>query len=161
MMSIRKNLLRIGIKASMEKFDSQSNLPVKVIPLLMFYKHSVLFSDEIEFEPQYKTGLEGDRGELSLDVLWGLEEGDLNIFQANKSLKYLDAESCLFSIGESFGGNHVCVSKDDGSVCLFVNDSEQNKYKIFDNIEMFTASLQANSTVEAKGIKATSVNLNF
>ncbi|MCE7567916.1 hypothetical protein LZS85_17450 [Aliivibrio fischeri] len=160
-MSIRENLLRLGIQESKDESNLQIDLPEKVTPLVMVYKHSVLFNDDIEFVPQYKTGLEGERNELSLDALWGLEDGDLNIFQANKSLEYLEAENCLFSIGESFGGNHICVSKDDGGVYLFVNDSEQNQYKIFDSLEIFTDSLKVNLVTDVKSVKATSVNLSF
>lgn len=160
-MSIRKNLLRLGIQESKNESNLQMDLPEKVTALVMVYKHSVLFNDDIEFVPQYRTGLEGERDELSLDVLWGLEDGDLNIFQANQSLEYLEAEKCLFSIGESFGGNHICVSKDDGGVYLFVNDSEQNQYKIFDNLEMFTESLKVNLGTDTTSAKAISVNLSF
>ncbi len=160
-MSIRDSLISLGVKPSEQKFTAKSGLPDQVIPLISVYKNSVLFEDDIQFEPQHKTGLEGSDNELTLEVLWGIEEGQFNIFTVNESLKNLEADESLFSIGESFGGNHICLSKDDSKVYLFVNDSEQNTYLIFNNLELFIESLRVQRDSITRPVKASSIQLDF
>ena len=48
----------------------------------------------------------------------------------------------LYSIGGSFGGIHICLSENDDAVYFFVNDSEENTYKIFDNLHSFIEALE-------------------
>ncbi|MCC4226254.1 SMI1/KNR4 family protein [Vibrio campbellii] len=160
-MSIRESLINLGVKPSNQKFTAKSELPDEVIPLISVYINSVVFEDDIEFEPQHKTGLEDSGNKLTLEVLWGVEVGQFNIFTVNESLKNLEADESLFSIGESFGGNHICLSKGDGKVYLFVNDSEQNAYLIFNNLEQFVESLNVQGESNTSSVKASSIQLDF
>ena len=141
-MNIRDKLVELGVKPSEEYYPTQNELPKNVEELVKIYKHSVLFYDDIIFVPQYLTGLEDENKLLSLEVLWGLEEGKFNIFKKNVSLENLEADEHLYSIGRSFGGIHICLSKNDDAVYFFVNDSEENTYKIFDNLHSFIEALE-------------------
>lgn len=161
MNNIEKKLIELGVTLPKQKISAPQSLPSEVADLVMNYQHSVLFDNEIIFNPQYITGLEGTLGELSLDVLWGLEDGKFNIFKANKSLNHLEADNTLFSIGSSIGGNHICLSIRNKCIYLFVNDSDNEYYKIFDTITLFIDSLKINVVTSNKNNHAKSVKLNF
>ncbi|GEM76154.1 hypothetical protein [Vibrio sagamiensis] len=141
-MNIRDKLVELGVKPSEQYYPTQNELPKNVEELVKIYKHSVLFYDDIIFVPQYLTGLEDKKKLLSVEVLWGLEDGNFNIFDENESLEDLEADEHLYSIGGSFGGIHICLSKNDDAVYFFVNDSEENTYKIFDNLQLFIEALK-------------------
>ena len=141
-MNIRDKLVELGVKPSEQYYPTQNEFPKNVGALVKIYKHSVLFDDEIVFVPQYLTGLEDENKLLSLEILWGLEEGNFNIFDQNEALENLEADEHLYSIGRSFGGIHICLSKNDDAVYFFVNDSEENTYKIFDNLHSFIEALE-------------------
>ncbi|HIF9151146.1 TPA: SMI1/KNR4 family protein [Photobacterium damselae] len=162
---IREKLVSLGVNLHFLENESiykvSNELPDKILIVIMSYRHSIIFENEIIYKPQYKTSLEDSNGDLSLETLWGLEDGNLNIFKLNDSLYHIGASKDYISIGESFGGNHVCLSKKDEGVYFFDHESEII-YKIFDSVDCFFDSLCIkNIDDKTKNMVAKSITLKF
>ena len=147
MINIKNKLIELGVnlKELNQNFTMSSKTPNNVKLFLQEYKHSIFFNEEIIFSPKYKTNLEDEKGNLSLVLLWGLENGNFNIIEANDRLKNIDADKDLFSFGESDGDYHICISTLDNSIYLFANGMINPKYKLFNSYDEFFNSLHINT----------------
>ncbi|PSU87553.1 hypothetical protein C0W35_21370 [Photobacterium kishitanii] len=143
MINIKNKLIDLGVDS--ENFNKNirlgSKIPANVALFLECYKHSILFNEQIAFSPKYKTNLENDAGTLTLEILWGLNKGNFNIFDANHSLRNIEADEDLFSIGSTAGDYHICISELNNAIYLFANGLRKPRYKLFDNYQEFFNSL--------------------
>ncbi|KUI97695.1 hypothetical protein [Vibrio sp. MEBiC08052] len=162
MINIEKKLEELNVILAIEEVNTAlPPMPSSASHIVRHYKRSVLFSENVIFKPQYKTSLEGRNGDLSLEVLWGIEDSPFNIEKANQSLKNLEAESDLYSIGGSSGSNHICVSTDDNAIYLFTNGIDMTRFKLFDHADDFFNALTIEKSSGSDNSQTVSVQLDF
>ncbi|WP_027251549.1 hypothetical protein [Photobacterium halotolerans] len=165
MIDIIEHLNKIGVeieRPSQAEF-SEPTMPKNAYNVVKQYQKSIDFDLSIQFKPQYATGLEGNSKKLPLEYLWGIDEGSLNIEEANDELKCLEADSSLYSIGLCYGSNHICISNEHPGVYLYTNGIAEPLFKLFDSIDDFFKSLEVeeDDPINDPRLDNVKVNLRF
>jgi hypothetical protein len=111
--------------------------------LLEAYNGSIVFDNGAIFRPKQKSPVDSDDGYQSLEMLYGLQ-GDSNLLKRNQM--YRDQiPSGFVTIGESVGGNQICLSSNNGKVYFWFHEAkteEESLFEIADSIEIFLKSLK-------------------
>lgn len=86
-----------------------------------------------------------DDKSISLDLLYGLNNDENSIAERNKNLTkiYLELDDYIF-IGESLGGDQICLKKKTGEIYYFYHEAEyedEELYFLTSNFSIFVEKL--------------------
>ncbi|MBB3059784.1 SMI1/KNR4 family protein [Microbulbifer rhizosphaerae] len=125
----------------------QSELDFKFPPeystVLEEFKGPIVFNNGATFKPIQETPVDSENGFLSLEILYGLR-GNSNLIDKNNMYNE-QIPSNLITIGESSGGDQICLSCKTGKVYFWYHEAkteEYSAYEISNNIIEFFSSLK-------------------
>ena len=133
---IEKKLKTLGVDIEREKINvaELEKLPLKIRYIVDIYRETILFTKNVYSEV---TGKE----RFPIDMLWGIELSDYNIFSQNERFVHINEDKNLYSFGGTLSGDHVCLSLSDGCVYYFKHDDSDPVSKVCGNVEAFFQSL--------------------
>lgn len=126
------------------QIDSELNIRFtdKYQSLLKSFNDSIVFDSGAIFKPKKKSPVDTIDGFQSLEMLYGLQ-GDSNLINKNKMYNGQVPEGYVV-IGESIGGNQICLSCEDGKVYFWFHEAEvegDSLFEIASNIDDFLEGL--------------------
>lgn len=126
------------------QIDSELNIRFtdKYQSLLKNLKGSIVFDSGAVFKPKQKSPVDTIDGFQSLEMLYGLQ-GDSNLIYKNKMYNEQVPEGYVV-IGESIGGNQICISREDGKVYFWFHEAEVEDNSLFEiacNVDDFLEGL--------------------
>jgi len=103
--------------------------PTNYGELLCNFSESIIFTKGVTFKPIEATPLSTSNGDNTLEILFGLNglSGMLPMYRRYKEQLHDD----LIAIGESAGGDLICLSKLDHSVVLWNHDTVKDEHATF------------------------------
>jgi hypothetical protein len=138
-------------RCSIEELESTLNIHYfsdEYKELLTDYSGSILFDKGAIYRPKRNSPVDSSNGYQSLEMLYGLK-GDSNLSKRNAMYKDQIPLGYLV-IGESVGGNQICISKENGKIYFWFHESEtesESLYEIADSVDVFLHSLVADNDV--------------
>lgn len=123
-------------------------LPKDLLALLKEIKGAVIFEEDIRFKPSQPSGREYPEGYLDLEILYGLSTDDNGIPQRYLTFKD-QLPSDLIAIGESPGGDQICLSRTTPQVYFWKHDVEDDEAvtEIAPSFSAFASQLVANPDI--------------
>lgn len=97
-------------------------LPPALKAVLEHYGAAITFGTEVHFRPDTPSGWEDKEGSLSISTLYGIRNDDWSIVKRNVDYDDQVPENCIV-IGESPGGNQICIDRDSGSILFWDHES--------------------------------------
>ncbi|MBC8029830.1 MAG: SMI1/KNR4 family protein [Pyrinomonadaceae bacterium] len=141
-------------------------LPEELRQILVHFGAAVIFQKDVKFKPNERTFLEDSDGYHALEILYGTAQ-DSNGLE-NKNATYQDqVPSGLIVLGESPGGNQVCLDKSTGRVIFWHHEAvadEESVFEIANDFGDFINRLQVDNihpASEPDGIVKEKSFLNF
>lgn len=157
-MSIREVLQSLGGRPineessqrySMEELESKLDMHYfsdEYKELLSSFGGSIVFDKGAIYKPKRNSPVDSGTGYQSLEMLYGLI-GDSNLLKRNAMYSDQIPPGYLV-IGESVGGNQICVSNLTGKIYFWFHESEtdsESLYEIQDSMDVFLSSLIADN----------------
>jgi hypothetical protein len=120
--------------------------------LLNKFKSSTVFDQGAVYKPSEKSPVDDSEGLQSLEMLYGLA-GESNLIARNRMYR-TQLPKPFVTIGESVGGNQICLSKEDGRIYFWHHEAmtdDTSSFLIADGLDEFILSLKPESaTVSPK-----------
>ncbi|WP_160154007.1 SMI1/KNR4 family protein [Microbulbifer sp. ALW1] len=122
-------------KLSISQVESELNVKFSdsYRSVLESYENSIVFDHGAIYKPVEKSPVDNTDGFQSLEMLYGLQ-GDSNLVSRNKMYKGQIPKECVV-IGESVGGNQVCLSRASGKVYFWFHEAEIEDHSLFEVAE--------------------------
>lgn len=115
--------------------------------LLQEYEGSIVFDNGAQYKPAIKSPVDYKDGHQTIEILYGLS-GKSNIVNKNKMYgKQLPLN--IITIGESSGGNQICLSIKDGKTFFWHHEAitdDSSLYKIADDLDALIANLKPDNS---------------
>lgn len=127
---------------------------------LAAYTGGIQFEAEVLFKPLKPSGWEGSEGELDLNVIYGVPDNDRGLISVNEMLAH-QLPSNLVAIGESSGGNQVCIERQSGAITFWDHEArpdDESEFPVSDTFDSFVEHLYvgADDPIDTTGIRSTS-----
>lgn len=100
------------------------------VALLDYFNGSIVFNNGAIYRPNIKSPVDSVDGFQSLDILYGLR-GNFNLIKKNRVYRE-QIPIGLVVIGESIGGNQICISCDDGKIYFWYHEAEMENTTLFE-----------------------------
>lgn len=139
------------------------NLSVELLELVGFFKGSIVFERGAKFKTQKNIPVRDSEGFIDLDIIYGLNNDENNIFLKNKTYKYQIAED-LYVFGESGSGDQYCLSKKTGQVYYWYHEAKfenETTFLIAQTFEGFISGLCPDDDVTEKASNIISSRYDF
>ncbi|GAA4805545.1 SMI1/KNR4 family protein [Lysobacter hankyongensis] len=118
--------------------DLDIELPQSLRQILLQYAAPVVFAHGARFRPDTLCGVEGRDGHLTLLTLYGPGAGDSGLLAMNRM--YSDQVPPLMAvIGESPGGNQLCIERTSGRIYFWNHEAEHDEAALTAVAESFDA----------------------
>lgn len=98
--------------------------------VLSGFDNSIVFDHGAMYKPVQNSPVDTLEGFQSLEMLYGLQ-GDSNLVDKNRMYKGQIPEDFIV-IGESIGGNQICLSRSSGKVYFWFHEAEFEDNSLFE-----------------------------
>ena len=126
-------------------------------------KMSVMFDNGAMYRPLVSSPVDAKDGTQSLEMLYGLD-GRYNLVEMNQMYDSQLPDNYI-TIGESAGGNLICLGKVDGSIYFWYHEAlyeDDMFFKIDESIDRFILNLKKDDKeVSLTGVIESESFLNF
>ncbi len=131
--------------------------PSELKELMLEFKGAIFFDNGAKFKPEGECILVASDGYLSLNTIYGIAENDYGILSVNKSYEDQMPDSVII-IGESNGGNQICIEKSTGSIFFWNHEGTPNVDELFYVAPSFSEFLLKLEVQEQGGLDNTDLD---
>lgn len=141
----------------------KTELPPELLDLISETGSALMFDEGARFKPDEPSGLEDTEGFQDLLMLYGLADDEHGLRENNETYRE-QLPPGLLTIGESSGGNQICLDPVSGQILFWHHEAETDEEStslIANNFPSFLAKLEPDNEPPANEYTVVSSRLDF